>query len=55
LYKDDSSFICRPIVSVLLSTKLDLFPATAKDVDEKRLPFREMGVDGAEWESLFVV
>lgn len=38
-----------------MSTKVDFFPKSAKLSAKKRLPFREMGVDGAEWESLFVV
>ena len=38
-----------------MGTKIYFFPKSAKLSAKKRLPFREMGVDSAEWESLFVV
>ena len=38
-----------------MSTKVDFFPKSAKLSAKKRLPFRGMGVDSAEWESLFEV
>ena len=36
-----------------MGTKIYFFPKSAKLNAKKRLPFREMGVDSAEWESLW--
>lgn len=38
-----------------MGTKIVKNGKSCNSSDKKRLPFREMGVDSAEWESLFEV